>query len=636
MDFPTFKSLVKEISIGKKLPDSIYVHVSALGSTPLELTDAVLKITTALEISDNAWNIVKFNKRDFKITLLNYPSFENDSYPPLHQSYTVDLQKLSLRKADYSTSENPPILHRKELFVDSTYPLFDLFSEITKEGERIGLYENTRNIGFKQNWLRLIKSKGYFLNDRGSLEPLTEKKNTSLEKSNFTGEIDRHLTAIDRNKLSQPMQILARHNYLSGDYSVLDYGCGKGDDLREIEAHGINCSGWDPVHNPEGELINSDIVNLGFVLNVIEDRPERDETLRRAYEYADKLLMVSVMIAGESIISQFKQFKDGVITSRNTFQKYYSQSEFRYYLDTTLNDNSIPVGQGIFLVFKDKIEEQLFLVERQNIRRTWKQKTQREIKLNKPFVKKDVIEKNIELFTDFWDMCLELGRVPANDEFEFSDQIRKCAGSHAKAHNALVTHFGDELFKEAHEKRKEDLLVYFALGLFEKRKAQSKMPTSLKRDIKAFFESYTSAIDSATNLLFSVGNPAVVEQTCLEAYNRFGCGELLDGHSYIFHKELLGYAPVLLRVYIGCASQLYGELEDVQLIKAHFRSGKVSLLGYKDWNSATPYLIERVKIKMRDQDIDFFDYIGKYNPPPLMNKKDFINKKLFDSIGIVS
>ena len=67
MDFPIFKSLVKEISIGKKLPDSIYVHVSALGSIPLELTDAVLKITTALEISDNAWNIVKFNKRDFKL-----------------------------------------------------------------------------------------------------------------------------------------------------------------------------------------------------------------------------------------------------------------------------------------------------------------------------------------------------------------------------------------------------------------------------------------------------------------------------------------------------------------------------------------------------------------------------------------
>ena len=53
---------------------------------------------------------------------------------------------------------------------------------------------------------------------------------------------------------------------------MLDYGCGKGDDVRELEAHEIDVSGWDPTHNPEGALINSDIVNLGFVLNVIEER----------------------------------------------------------------------------------------------------------------------------------------------------------------------------------------------------------------------------------------------------------------------------------------------------------------------------------------------------------------------------
>jgi DNA phosphorothioation-associated putative methyltransferase len=633
MDFQAFKDLVKNITIGKKLPDSVYVHISALSTLPEGLPNVVEKITGALDIQRNAWNVVKFNKRDFKVTLLNYPDFDDDSYPPLHQSYTIDLSKLSLRKADYSKSENPPILHRKETFVESSYPLSELFTEITKEGESIGLYENTRSIGFKQNWLRLIKKKGYYLNDAGRLEPLSERQ-AGQEISNHTGEIDRHLTAIDRNQLSQPMQLLARHNYLSGEYSVLDYGCGKGDDLREIEAHGIDCSGWDPVHNPEGELLNTDVVNLGFVLNVIEDRVERDNTLKRAYELSDKLLIVSVMIAGESVISQFKQFKDGVITSRNTFQKYFSQSEFRYYIETTLNENAIPVGQGIFIIFKDKIEEQIFLVERQNVQRSWKQKTQREIKLNKPRIQKDIIEKNIELFTDFWDTCLELGRVPANDEFEFSDQVRKCAGSHAKAHDALVKHFGNDLFVESHQKRKDDLLVYFSLGLFEKRSPQSKMPVSLKRDIKAFFNSYADAIDEARILLFSVGDPAVIEEACMEAYKRFKCGELNDGHSYIFHKSLLGYAPLMLRIYIGCATQLYGDLEDIQLIKAHFTSGKVSLLGYKQWETETPLLIERIKIKMREQDVDFFDYVGKYNPSPLINKKDFMNKELFNILGL--
>lgn len=624
MDFQAFKKLVGIIEVGKQLPDSVYVHISALSTLPAELSSIVVRIATALKIPDEAWNVIKFNKRDFKVTLLNYPAFEEDSYPALHQSYTIDLEKLNVRKSDYSNSDNPPILHRKETFVDETYPLANLFKDITEEGVKIGLYENTRNIGFKQNWLRLIKKKGYFLNDEGRISPLSEKP-TSQEKSDFQGEIDRHLTAIDRNQLSQPMQILARHNYLAGEYSVLDYGCGKGDDLRELEAHGIDCSGWDPVHNPEGELINSDIVNLGFVLNVIEERSERDETLKRAFEYADKMLIVSVMIAGDSVISQFKQYKDGVITSRNTFQKYYAQSEFRHYVESVLEENTIPVGQGIFLVFKDKIEEQAFLIERQHIRRSWKQKTQREIKLQRPKIQKNIIEKNLELFTDFWESCLELGRVPANDEFEFSQQIRKVAGSHAKAHQALVKHYGDNLFEEAHRKRREDLLVYFALGLFEKRKPQSRMPDQLKRDIKAFFSSYTSAVDEARELLFSVGDTEVVEETCLEAYKRFGCGELQEGHSYTFDKELLGDAPVLLRIYIGCATQLYGDIDEMHLIKAHFTSGKVSLMKYEGWTEETPHLVERIKIKMRDQDVDFFDYVGKHSPPPLTNKRQYLS-----------
>ncbi|UHQ53729.1 DNA phosphorothioation-associated putative methyltransferase [Microbulbifer sp. YPW16] len=633
MDFPTFRDLVHQIEVGKQLPDAVYVHVSAFSTLPDELHSVVIKIARALKIPDDIWNVIKFNKRDFKVTLLNYPGFECDSYPSLHQSYTIDLERLTVRKADYSKSDNPPILHRKEAFVAETHSLIKVFEEITREGESVGLYENARNIGFKQNWERLIKKKGYALNSDGRLVRLSEKR-YSLESSECGGKIDRHLTAIDRNQLSQPMQILARHNYLDGEYSILDYGCGKGDDLRELEAHGIDCSGWDPVHNPEGQLISSAVVNLGFVLNVIEDRDERDETLRRAYEYAEKILIVSVMIAGDSVTSQFRQYKDGVVTSRNTFQKYYSQGEFKLYVETTLEENAIPVGQGILLVFKDKIEEHLFLAERQYVRRSWKQKTQREIELRKTRVQKDVIEKNIELFADYWEASLELGRIPASDEFEFSRQIRIIAGSHSKAHQALIEYFGAKLFNEARQKRKEDLLVYFALGLFEKRRPQSKMPISLKRDIKAFFGSSVAAVDEARELLFSVGNTDVVEAACLEAYQRFNCGHLEDGHSYTFHKGLLGEAPVLLRIYIGCATQLYGDLDDIQLIKAHFTSGKVSLMGYKEWSAHTPKLVERIKIRLRDQEVDYFDYVGKYSPPPLNNKSDFINEKLFKSIGI--
>jgi DNA phosphorothioation-associated putative methyltransferase len=620
MDFKKYKETVKQIKIGKQLPDAVYLHNTALGELPPVLAAVTFKIADVLKIPDDAWNLVKFYKLDFKLAFLNYPTFEDEAYPALHHSYTVDLQKLSVRKADYSSSENPPILHRKETFVLDIHPLQSLFKEFTAEGEQLGLYENTRNIGFKKNWLRLIAQKGYFIAEDGHLAPLAEKP---VIETSGTTDIERHRTAIDRNQLSAPMQVLARHNYLNGEYSVLDYGCGKGDDARELEAHGINICSWDPVHNPEGELAPSDIVNLGFVLNVIEERSERDETLRRAYSYAQKLLTVSVMVAGDSVISQFKPYKDGVVTSRNTFQKYYSQGEIRHYIESILDESVVAVGQGIFIIFKDKLEEQLFLAERQHVRRDWQQRTQRERLIPEKPVTRDLIAKHQALFDDYWQLTLDLGRIPANTEFEFSDRLRSVAGSYKKAHDALLEHHGDENYNEAKRKRREDLLVYFALAQFEKRKHYSQMPESMKRDIKAFFTSYNDAQDESRKLLFSVGKNETIVKACNETYQALGCGEMNEGHSYTFHKGYLGDTPPELRVFVGCAIQLYGDIDNIHLIKAHMTSGKVTLLRYDDWNKDEPMLHERIKIKLREQDIDFFEYSGDYSPQPLENKKLF-------------
>jgi DNA phosphorothioation-associated putative methyltransferase len=626
MEFKTFTSLVKQVSIGKHLPEAIYIHQSAFDCVPKDLLDLITRVSSALKIERTAWNILKLSKRDFKISLLNYPDFEGDSYPALHTSFTIDLQKLSFRKAEYGKTENPPILHRKETFVSDEYPLLSLFREITREGEAIGLYENVRSIGFKSNWLRLISSKGYELNAYGRLIPKHERKSEHVKGTVLSGPIQRHLTAIDRHKLSNPMQIIARHNYLDGEMSVLDFGCGKGDDVRELEAHGIDVSGWDPVHNPEGILINSDIVNLGFVLNVIEDREERDETLRRAWGYADSFLVASVMIAGESFIQQFTPYRDGVVTSRNTFQRYYTQSEFRAYLESVLEENAVAVGQGVFIVFKDKMEEQKFLLERQHIKRDWTQRTQREQKSPPREINKNTIEIHSELFTDFWNTALDLGRIPANDEFEHSTQLRKLMGSHLKATQALTNYHGPETLQRARIARTDDLLVYFALGLFEKRKAYKHMPEGLKRDIKAFFGTVSEAVSKATEVLFSVGNSNLIEQSATEAFGILNTGEFNHGHSWVIHKDVLSDLPPVLRIYVGCATQLYGDLSNIQLVKIHFTSGKVSLMAYDDWAKDTPLLVERIKIKMRDQDVDFFDYVGRFEPPPLANKSQFLNR----------
>jgi hypothetical protein len=268
----------------------------------------------------------------------------------------VDLTKLSHRVTNYSEQENPPILHRKETMISKDHELYEHFCMLTQEGETAGLYENSRMIGFKNSWERLIEKHGYELIDGRLFRSSAVNGNTDNEK-----EIDRHKTAIVRHELSAPMKTLAKNGFLSGEYSIFDYGCGRGDDLRELEAHGLDALGWDPNFRPDAEVVYSDVVNIGFVINVIEDQDERISAVLGAWEASQKLLVVSAMLANESYLAQFTPYKDGVITSRNTFQKYFSQAELKSYIERTLDEEPIAISPGIFYIFKDKNLEQHFL-----------------------------------------------------------------------------------------------------------------------------------------------------------------------------------------------------------------------------------------------------------------------------------
>lgn len=629
MLFNEYRNLVKEITIGKQLPDSIYLHKSAIDSLPQELLQYIKTVTTEHNLTTKQWDIVKLFKRDFKLSLLHYPNFFDESYPSLCISYTIDLDRSSLRKSNYAKSPNPPILHRKETFIKPDHPSYKEFHEITLEGEKAGLYENARSIGFKQSWAKVIKSKGYEL-VKGRLVIAGNGK-SSQSSSSVAHNIHRHLTAIDRNSLSSPMQSLFRHNYFEGKYSILDYGCGKGDDIRILADHEIEVVGWDPVYFPENKLKPKDIVNLGFVINVIENIKERNATLTKAYKLAKKILVVSAMLGGDSIRNNFQQLSDGVITSRNTFQKYYAQQELRSYIEQVLDESPIAVGPGIFYVFKDKMEEQNFLVERERVKRNW-QKLSYTIHPEKLKIKQRALyERHKELLEDFWNHSLDLGRIPSNTEFEFTERLRAICGSHQRAFSLLISLHEKDVFDSAVQARRDDLLVYLALELFGRRKPYYAMPEGLKRDIKSFFVNYRSARDEAKELLFSAGKTSIIQEACDKWYSQNKIGVMNEGHSLVLHKSLLDKLPAILRIYIGCATQLYGDIDSVDLVKIHMTSGKVSLMRYDDFDGKPlPMLLQRIKIKLRHQDVDFFTYGDEFPPQPLYLKSQYITNDYYN------
>ena len=100
-------------------------------------------------------------------------------------------------------------------------------------------------------------------------------------------EVDRGRTAISRTDLSRPLKCAIVDGLVNPDTRIFDYGCGRGDDIRRLTSSGYRASGWDPNLRLTTEQPRSEVVNRGYVVNVIEDVDERSDVLREAWALAD-------------------------------------------------------------------------------------------------------------------------------------------------------------------------------------------------------------------------------------------------------------------------------------------------------------------------------------------------------------
>ena len=147
----------------------------------------------------------------------------------------------------------------------------------------------------------------------------------------MSGEVAvaRHRTAMSRSALSRPLTTALADALLPEGTTVFDYGCGKGDDIRHLKALGFEAEGWDPTHRPGSELRSADLVNLGYVVNVIEHKAERADALRTAWGLARSTLVVAARLTWDARDVVGRPFADGVVTRSGTFQKFYGHSELR-------------------------------------------------------------------------------------------------------------------------------------------------------------------------------------------------------------------------------------------------------------------------------------------------------------------
>lgn len=313
-------------------------------------------------------------------------------------------------------------------------------------------------------------------------------------------EILRHRAAIRRTELSRPLKCLFRDNLLNSNTTFFDYGCGYGDDLEAVRNSGLSASGWDPAYRPNDEIAEADVVNLGYIINVIEDRKERDETLRSAWKLARSVLVVAARIAVDGGGDGEFEFGDGIITRIQTFQKYYSQAELRQYLEQEVGIEPVPAALGVFYLFKDPSLRETFSASKYRRRSFAPRRRVSEVEF----------DRHRELLEELIRVSADLARLPFEDEFYPTDEVISKFGSLKRAFKLIHKVTGADPWDSLRQSRIDDLRVYLALARFPKRPSFSQLPTGIQRDIKEFFGGYKSACDSADALLFESGRSVSV------------------------------------------------------------------------------------------------------------------------------
>jgi DNA phosphorothioation-associated putative methyltransferase len=585
------------------------------------------------QAGDADWNVVKV--RANSVSLLLYETFDEAAFPSLLAAVRVDLKAGSVARTDYRRRDNPPILHRKETLLLPDDPRRPAFAALTRLAEEYGLFAEPHRIGTRRAWLERLNRAG--LKIQGAKLLRCDEK---------TVDVVRHRTAIIRRDLSQPMQILAAHEIISTQTTIFDYGCGQGDDVAGLAENGFKAFGWDPHYAPNGPRESADVVNLGFVLNVIEDRHERAETLKAAYGFTRRALCIAVMPIGKAALDSLQPYGDGYVTLRGTFQKYFAQQDLRDFIADVLGEGPIAFAPGIFVVFRDKLLEQEVLFKRRNrtiagpISIRPPQRERRELAIGVELA--NLIKPELEML---WAAMLERGRALDIEEFPSGlvESLRKAKVSSARATDLCLTAAKnrDQLAASA-AIRREDLLVNLALTLFPGAPRYTNLPRSIQRDIRAFFGNHSKAIQEANALLFSVGKPEVLRDSVTKSIAD-GLGGKRDSDTFRVYSPALNRLPAVIRVLVGCAGVLRGGTEDADFIDIKLDFRRVTFIACVDAKVRLPVYAERTRIDIGrqrvfvDQPTGMILYLkSRFLPSdtPGIEEQKLFDKKLIDA-GIV-
>lgn len=440
------------------------------------------------------------------------------------------------------------------------------------------------------------------------------RKNPAAISGDFGSELSqpilRHRTAIRRGSQSRPVYLALTQGLIGPDRSFFDYGCGFGEDVRLLKESGVDAEGWDPHYFPHAARRPAECVNLGYVLNVIEDPIERQDTLCSAFALARRVLVVSVRI--DQSLNGGTDFSDGLVTNSGSFQKIYTQSEFREYLQTVLGRKPYMAGLGIAYVFKDDAVESAHLAH---------------LSIIPPRQKREFLAQFSEDPDGqrLLEVTRTLGRLPLPSEFEHFPNLLLRFGSRSRIEKLVSGVLRPENLQETKALKRNGILTYFAmLRLRGVRPPPVRLlPPETQADIKLFWPSYKRAMNEGEKFLFSLAKPELIREACLAA----PVGKRLPSDLYL-HRSAEESLPPLLRVLLFAACQVVGDV-DYNIVKISVDGRKASFLNYRDFDEeAHPPLLHSVRVHLPTASYAIRDYSSSVNPP-ILHRKDALVDRVY-------
>lgn len=415
---------------------------------------------------------------------------------------------------------------------------------------------------------------------------------------------ERRLTAISRRSLSVPARRAVIDGQILPDSGVLDYGCGRGEDVRALREMGCDAVGWDPFYRPDARLNPSSVVLLTYVLNVVEDPDERRRTLARAWDLTNTVLVVSARLTWERSKVNGEEFGDGLLTSRKTFQHLYGASELRNYVEEVTGVRAVSASPGIIYSFKDDAARLKYLAHR--------------IIADEEWLASDDTTSAIGALVDHVE---RRGRPPRLEEMPLPAAQRLGHLSPGAVRRLIQDSADPAKVVEGAKRSTLNTLLFLAVELFNGRGPFSSLPRTVQIDIRSFFSSYKEACRRADRLLLKLRDDSYIRG----AMTASAVGKLTPTALYV-HQRAVDRMPTVLRLYEHCASLAAGRPPSWTVAKLCHRGRAVSWLDYPDFDiDPHPRLLTSYQVDLETFEISHHSYGGRDNRPLLHRKHEFLH-----------